>query len=229
MTHPLVLDQDNGLWVSTDSGLLLLNRDTGGVMARFGVSNSWRCLSEALPWKGGALVVVERASGRCALMYVDKSRGVLDETPLPPLRRARLYGTSNGEVWLVGSTASAVDALTETDRVLVFTRDVQGHLTGRFTLPGDRSIDGTLGSDGSLWLSTYTGDEEERGALYLLNREGALLLQWSPPSPSGVAAPLLLNETTIQVTTSNGLACLKLEQTEQQAELLPNDAAGARL
>jgi hypothetical protein len=111
-------------------------------------------------------------------------------------------------MWLAGSTASGWDPLEETERVLALQIDSRGRLSTKVSLPGDRAIDGTSGPAAELWIATCTREDTDRGALYLLGRE--VLLQWQPPVPSGVGAPLLLGDNTIQVPTSQGFFCLQL-------------------
>ena len=210
LTHALALDPYNGIWVATESGLLLLDPETGDMPVRFKVSPAWRCRSAALPWKNGALVLAESDSGHTLLFHVGGAGDVLAETPLPAMNMGYLFPACDGGAWLVGTTASAADALKASDRVLVFAIDGQGRAACPAVLPGDRALDGLPGPDGGLWISAYTGDEQERGALYFIDRRGALQFQWSPQEPAGVGAPVCLGTAEILVPTSGGIACLRL-------------------
>jgi hypothetical protein len=213
LTHPLTLDPVGRLWVPTDTGLFVIDRDTSAVTAKFGVERQWRCISNVLCQESDALVVVAHPSGQCHLMHISRSGGEIAEALLPSLRRARLFASINNQAWLIGSTSSDCDPVEQTDRVLVFSIDSQGRPGTPVSLPGDRSIDGTPDQSGALWAATYTRDESEQGALYLISREGKLLVQWSSTPPAGVGAPLLFSGDMLQVPTSRGLACLRFSKS----------------
>lgn len=206
--HPLV-QTANGIWVTTNEGLIRVEAQTGQICASSPSNKQGlACVSGALPCDLGVLVVAALPSCSSAIVRVAHDGTVLDQYLFPKLRRARLLAIPQGGIWLVGSTVSAWEPASPSDQIFVARLAADGKPLAVTAAPPKRAIQPTVDSNGYLWVGTYSYDDEhdeESGELTVYGGAAVVCAKWTPDTPAGVGAPILNPNGCGVVATSTAL------------------------
>lgn len=195
LRQPLTWGVDGSLWAATDQSLARLDAQSGKILTW--ISGEWDgfgCFSEAMPLADGALVVAALPEQQCAVVKVANNGKILAQYPLPNLLRARLVANPTGGAWAIGSTVSPWEPVSDEDRTFVVRLTPDGKPEAVTEAPARRFIEATVNSDGTLWVGTYTRNDEDDSEIgELTTYKGAAIpsAKWIPTPPAGVGAPVL--------------------------------------
>ncbi|MGB3695593.1 MAG: hypothetical protein WA865_17395 [Spirulinaceae cyanobacterium] len=214
LRHPLTMAGKGNLWAATDQGLVCLNARSGKIVLwKNAEKDGFRCISGALLCSNELLVVTVTPEHSCFVTRVAIDGTVVAQYPLPPLLRAKLLSASRGGIWLVGSTVSPWEPPLDSDQTFIacLTENESPEIVTK--VEGQRAIEATLDSDGTLWVGTYTyndDDDSESGELLLYKNPTVPYAKWTPDPPTGVGVPVFSSNGNGVVATSKALVGFSL-------------------
>lgn len=203
--------------ISTAGGLRSLDVETGTIFKQLSIRS---CISPALPSTrapGTAWIVERDENAGCCLTHFswsDARENMVTLSSLPlaaELREATLYPTSDGGVWLAGTTATPDEPLTGSDQVIVLRVSARGEVA-RALLPVGAAVDAAVDASDRLWVGVNSDEPPAglpEGYLAVLDGAAELYAQWEP-AHGGVGRSCFLSADEAVVCTSAGLQGVRL-------------------
>lgn len=209
LQNPLSMAKDGSIWVATKDGPIHLEAQSGKVLNRLNDKNDdIGCLSEILPLEDDLIFVSALSDDSSAIVKITSQCQVIEQYPLPFIQRAKLLASPYGGAWLAGSTASSWKPISTPDRVVVIRITPNGKPEKVTSTPAGRALDAIVDSNGTLWVGTYTYNEEddsENGYL-MINREASSpYIEWIPEPSLGVGVPVFNSDGSGVIATSEAI------------------------
>ena len=208
LQYPLSLAKDKSIWVAAQDGAIKLEAHSGKVLCRNNNQDNVSCISEILPNKDGLIFASASSDGSSEIVKINSQCQIIKRYSLPPIRRAKLLASPNDGAWLVGSTVSYWKPLDKSDRLLVIRLAPDGKPERMSSTVAGRSIEATLDDNGTLWVGTYTYNEEddsENGYLMRSSEASKPQIEWLPKPSCGVGIPVFAVDGSGVIATSRAI------------------------
>ena len=208
LQNPLSMAKDESIWVATKDGAIKLEVQSGKVLCRHNDKDGVGCISKILPLKDGLIFASASSDGSSEIVKINSQSQIIKRYSLPLIRRAKLLASPYGGAWLVGSTVSSWKPLDKSDRLWVIRLAPDGKPKRMNSTFAGRSIEATLDDNGTIWVGTYTYNEEddsENGCLMRNFEASEPQIEWLPEPSCGVGIPVFAADGSGAIATSKAI------------------------